>query len=1391
MYLKGAFNSWTDVTMAKDSNAERWHYCFQNANQTNSEFIFSGDNNSYGPGNKYGDNDVPTNGGWADINGGNNLSNGGTIVANKPHIISFSTDGSGTDNTRYWITEITKMALAGQGFTQPAITWIGSDNVNDMIQDTVNPHIWYKTVRLTAGAQIQFKFYPNDTEYDPNSAASGDNNGWSFGDNDGTVGPDINIDTDYTAVPIGTSANLTYTPTETGTYQFRVTFGAGNITIRIYRADVVINELMWPGDTDAAANEWIELRNLTANNIFIYGWGLSKLSGGSEALCWPPASVSYPGGYSIAGNGYYLIADKDATNSKLAIEPDAIAGTVSDDNGTFELVNTALQIKLYGETWGANSCLIDIADDGSGAPLAGDNTNPPRKSMERITGVSADPTIRNGTSASEWVTSSSSGTAYNWDNNTDQNWGTPKLPNSPAAATLPLINAYHIPDSFEPDPPAEAMRTGKSSGYKQSSARTPAHAIYVCDTVTLYLAEILAGATGLAEVKVRKSADSWTTVNMSYETVVGTTDYYKGTFSTATVGGAVKNNTIQYYFKLSGIAGYSDTYIYQGGSSRDKLDAESSPFSYTIANAPPTEPSNPTPADDIPEVSLDTTYSWNASNDPDTGESVTGYRFEFSSTSFSTPIVAENIVGNSHSAIAGLTTKTTYYWRVFAYSDDVEGSTSTWSNTLNEVLHSGYWMFNSYEPLTYLYRYGPERPAYKRTIFKTGEPDNDWVYFVDDYQKNDNNDNDASYRIYNNHCVKLQAKTKRLAGSPAGNTEIRFYYNIHGYYPNSNVDAGTDDPYLTGTFVAQDGDYDKHEIIIPEDIGTAGESDYNWSASTTGCEIGIRIVGRDKNTSIWSAEPNSIFYFITRWPVTLKEGTTYFGERPEDVLWRPLKHIPKLVSQEESARLIEDPQSDCCYFQPDMPGEITPRVQMDTYTVDANGFLSKTSDDKPDCIYGENPNIFLRVGYGDAEIGSAKSSVVYSTNSTTAWTKEYNLERVMVGFDLNDGFDYKSSNYWGGGRGTLDPATTDYFWSHYNFLRTSDNSIFAKVSNQGLPEGSVVNYYFNPVDGSDGNQYVFLSATPPQVTDVEATAQGSPFSYNILQDDRSRPYIKWTDGDGISGTYPELRPQNPRVTELSFLSPATVTADIYDDKDGYYALPAEKENFSNTLSVGENSGLFSGSASDIGAADSLVHDTRVYYLIKDYLEPGATTNADSYINDEAEIPNNVALGQAPEYDRNDTNSDGKGYVQFQTLAAGSGGECSAQIPLRPSDVNKHLYYRIFVCNNDSDPQYKCTPSRNYITELNENDDIATKRNNHGAIPSTWTDPYSDTAKNSDKDHGWAMYTRYAGQISGPKMIRVTATAQIGKTPKSIITYINAEGGTVGNIIATEIKKGVE
>lgn len=127
MHLKGAFNAWTDVTIA-----------------------------------------------------------GGTIVANKPHIISFSTDGSGTDNRRYWLTEITAMALVGQGFTQPSITWTGSDAVNAMIQDTFNPHIWYKTVRLTAGNQIQFKFYPNNTQYDPNAAATGDNNGWSFGDDDGT-----------------------------------------------------------------------------------------------------------------------------------------------------------------------------------------------------------------------------------------------------------------------------------------------------------------------------------------------------------------------------------------------------------------------------------------------------------------------------------------------------------------------------------------------------------------------------------------------------------------------------------------------------------------------------------------------------------------------------------------------------------------------------------------------------------------------------------------------------------------------------------------------------------------------------------------------------------------------------------------------------------------------------------------------------------------------------------------------------------------------------------------------------------------------------------------------------------------------------------------------------
>lgn len=180
---------------------------------------------------------------------------------------------------------------------------------------------------------------------------------------------------------------------------------------------VVINELMWMGSSTSSSDEWIELRNTTAEAIDLTGWHLTKLSSGTESTM-----LTIPSG-SIPPYGFFVIANFSAETSRLAIEPDLVEADVS-------LVNSKLQVSLYDSI----DALVDRADDGSGNPLAGEYVSGVAwKSMER-TPYGAD-----GTRRESWHTAAVS---FGFDD--DQlEYGTPGAANSNEA---PIANVVH-PDT--------------------------------------------------------------------------------------------------------------------------------------------------------------------------------------------------------------------------------------------------------------------------------------------------------------------------------------------------------------------------------------------------------------------------------------------------------------------------------------------------------------------------------------------------------------------------------------------------------------------------------------------------------------------------------------------------------------------------------------------------------------------------------------------------------------------------------------------------------------------------------------------------------------------------------------------------------------------------------
>ena len=134
---------------------------------------------------------------------------------------------------------------------------------------------------------------------------------------------------------------------------------------------VVISELMWPGSTASSADEWIELYNPSDATVDLAGWTLTYRNGDEDKVMLVFEAAAIPAGQT------FLIANYAANHKKslLAVEPQLVDAAVS-------LPNTKLLLHLYDGDPQAGAQLIDVADDGRGAPFAGDSAS--KSAMVRI-----------------------------------------------------------------------------------------------------------------------------------------------------------------------------------------------------------------------------------------------------------------------------------------------------------------------------------------------------------------------------------------------------------------------------------------------------------------------------------------------------------------------------------------------------------------------------------------------------------------------------------------------------------------------------------------------------------------------------------------------------------------------------------------------------------------------------------------------------------------------------------------------------------------------------------------------------------------------------------------------------------------------------------------------
>jgi hypothetical protein len=150
------------------------------------------------------------------------------------------------------------------------------------------------------------------------------------------------------------------------------------------------------------ADEWIELHNRSDVAVDLEGWVITRMTSEGER-----AMLEIEGGI-VAARGVFLISNfaPDDPRSRLGVTPGLISSAVS-------LSNSKLQLRLYDRDPSSGGTVVDVADDGSGAPLAGDPEL--KRSMVRVDFEGA------GTEPAHWDTATES---EGWDDGASE-LGTP------------------------------------------------------------------------------------------------------------------------------------------------------------------------------------------------------------------------------------------------------------------------------------------------------------------------------------------------------------------------------------------------------------------------------------------------------------------------------------------------------------------------------------------------------------------------------------------------------------------------------------------------------------------------------------------------------------------------------------------------------------------------------------------------------------------------------------------------------------------------------------------------------------------------------------------------------------------------------------------------------
>ncbi len=950
----------------------------------------------------------------------------------------------------------------------------------------------------------------------------------------------------------------------------------------------------------------------------------------------------------------------------------------------------------------------------------------------------------------------------------------------------------------------------------------------------------------------------------TYYSTIGSTDYWHCSFVQPSDDSLRfrRDDIVEYYIELKK-EGMATTVIYPGannGASPDKDENSAAitesifektasynnsaqpKFWYQIKNYPPIMQYALYPADYANNILLPVNkceFSWSPAIDYD-GDSVVNYNLEVSKDiDFAIIITSSVYTTDTKFLFSGVTEGAVYYWRVRALDDygmnkyGAAPSSEGWGDWCNDNSHWTFFSLGSAQVSWLSMRYGPTgtenvmEDLGDGTIY-TDITNSDAVQIKFDFQPTPAATK-AEARVYY-AMSSLQFDPVVTIADSTNTVTNSFFFRANDVVntpQNTNGGFGIMSP-------VESGSVSTATITIPADVHRkTGSGSYFWvqPCATALAESATSWINGKARCYAINENADAIVtgrgLKNSEFPADYSTAPPGVGDSNDDTMvdnYTPLWHDPS---------------------DPLMPGYLlknylTPqndkkRVNWNKRRLNtSNAYLTEGTPDaagNPDIYYGEDPGIYMRTAYHDLGSGGLAASgcsvvMSYKNNFVDAKTAPLSYEGVNLSTSMSP-YELK-----------------------YSFLKALESS-----DAKNMPENAEIQYYFKLSQGNSGISYLCKNVDGAQVVDSEGVAQANPFTYHVLQDDYTRPFVwqepkpyatigdsetlcgrsvgyvmveiglgdtadgcitpvpggaklgpfnTWPGGwdDAIANGQVEYLVGDAGGTDFTGWDPFKTGA-YNETLTDFYGNNVPAVNVS-TIAANSDSGVVSSAPDnlDYSVSNRWAHQTLCYFAYManpdecsdaGYRRTGATTFnkkqlfeikkvdcADGY-GDESSDHN---LGGV-EWDAA-TTIIGVAVMAPKTLGVNGNCEWYARIPVPPNvEEVPFLYYRIWACNGDADPQA-------HNTERGGGGEIASTTNtgfNGGTFGRSIDDPYLSEfpsgvpepgkagGRYRDRDYGWVTRSLFAGRVAKPAQVRITAIVNYRNTQRQVTAFMKIDGAT--------------